>query len=69
MCLSTDSFDYAAARCTTISQLSNALGSELLDAYIALTANQKVSASLHFPSFYILHLCSKVEYTPTIFGD
>lgn len=47
MCLSTNSFDYAAARCTTISQLSNALGSELLDAYIALTANQKLHTELY----------------------
>ncbi|KAG2752594.1 hypothetical protein P692DRAFT_20830060 [Suillus brevipes Sb2] len=47
MCLSPDSFDYAATRCTTISQLSNALGSELLDAYIALTANQKLHTELY----------------------
>ncbi|KAG2753918.1 hypothetical protein P692DRAFT_20828911 [Suillus brevipes Sb2] len=47
MSLSPDSFDYAAARCTTISQFSNALGSELLDVYIALTANQKLHTKLY----------------------
>ncbi|KAG1768836.1 hypothetical protein EDD22DRAFT_871065 [Suillus occidentalis] len=47
MCLSTHAFDYAAVRCTTISQLSNALGSELLDAYIALTANRKLHTELY----------------------
>lgn len=49
MCtISTDSFDYEAAR-TGIFQISNALGTDLLDAYIGLTANQKVSELLLLP--------------------
>ncbi|KAG2054376.1 hypothetical protein BDR06DRAFT_414815 [Suillus hirtellus] len=42
MCLSAELFDHSTAQ-ASIFPLSNILGSEFLDAYIGLIANQKVS--------------------------
>ncbi|KAG1773251.1 hypothetical protein EV702DRAFT_1048337 [Suillus placidus] len=52
MCLSTESFDHSTAR-TSIFQLSNALGSESLDAYVGLIANQKLQTELYVLSFLL----------------
>lgn len=45
ICLSPELFDYTTAR-LSIFQLSNLLGSELIDAYVGLITDQKVSQYL-----------------------
>jgi sorbitol-specific phosphotransferase system component IIC len=47
-CISPELFDYSSDR-TSVSQLSSLLGYKFIDAYIGLTANQKVSQYLYVP--------------------
>ncbi|KAG1894628.1 uncharacterized protein F5891DRAFT_984900 [Suillus fuscotomentosus] len=52
MCLSAELFDHSTAR-ASIFPLSNILGSEFLDAYIGLIANQKLQTELYVLSFLL----------------
>ncbi|KAG2057275.1 hypothetical protein BDR06DRAFT_969471 [Suillus hirtellus] len=52
MCLSAELFDHSTAR-ASIFPLSNILGSEFLDAYIGLIANQKLQTELYVLLFLL----------------
>ncbi|KAG2125335.1 hypothetical protein DEU56DRAFT_759365 [Suillus clintonianus] len=51
-CISPELFDYSSDR-TSISQLSNILGYKFMDAYIGLTANQKLQTELYILSYLL----------------
>ncbi|KAG1888385.1 hypothetical protein F4604DRAFT_1674732 [Suillus subluteus] len=51
-CISPELFDYSSNR-TSISQLSGILGNKFMDAYIGLTANQKLQTELYILSYLL----------------